>query len=98
MPAGVLATQTLWHGGLQRGRAYICAPTACLATKILSVEKDLPIPVPIEELSHQLDVGKIASLTTIGFEGGLLTDEDRSTGIILVNQAAPGGAPVHHRP
>ena len=62
-----------------------------LATKILSVEKDLPIPVPIEELSHQLDVEKIAPLTTVGFEGGLLTDEDRSTGIILVNQAAPEG-------
>jgi Zn-dependent peptidase ImmA (M78 family) len=62
-----------------------------LATKILSVEKDLPIPVPIEELARQLDVEKIAPLTTAGFEGGLLTDEDRSTGIILVNQAAPGG-------
>lgn len=62
-----------------------------LATKILSVEKDLPIPVPIEELALQLDVEKIAPLTTAGFEGGLLTDEDRSTGIILVNQAAPEG-------
>ncbi|WP_315770083.1 MULTISPECIES: ImmA/IrrE family metallo-endopeptidase [unclassified Bradyrhizobium] len=62
-----------------------------LATKILSVEKDLPIPVPIEALAHQLDIEKIAALTTAGFEGGLLTDEDRSTGIILVNQAAPEG-------
>ncbi|MCG2626315.1 ImmA/IrrE family metallo-endopeptidase [Bradyrhizobium sp. WYCCWR 13023] len=62
-----------------------------LATKILSVEKDIPIPMPIEELARQLDVEKIAPLTTVGFEGGLLTDEDRSTGIILVNQAAPEG-------
>jgi hypothetical protein len=30
-----------------------------LVTKILSVEKDLPIPVPIEELAKQLDIEKI---------------------------------------
>jgi Zn-dependent peptidase ImmA (M78 family) len=60
-----------------------------LATKILSVEKDLPIPVPIEKLARRLDIEKIAPLESEGFEGGLLTDQDRSTGIILVNQAAP---------
>lgn len=62
-----------------------------LATKILSVEKDLPIPVPIEDLARQLDIEKIAALETEGFEGGLLTDENRSAGIILVNRAAKGG-------
>jgi len=62
-----------------------------LVTKILSVEKDMPVPVPIEELARQLDVQDIAALETEGFEGGLLTDEDRSTGIILVNKAATGG-------
>jgi Zn-dependent peptidase ImmA (M78 family) len=61
-----------------------------LVAKILSVEKDLPIPVSIEALARQLDIEKIASLETEGFEGGLLTDEDRSTGIILVNQGATG--------
>jgi Zn-dependent peptidase ImmA (M78 family) len=62
-----------------------------LVTQILKVEKDLKIPVPIEELALQLEIQKIAPLETEGFEGGLLTDEDRSTGIILVNQAAHSG-------
>jgi Zn-dependent peptidase ImmA (M78 family) len=62
-----------------------------LVTRILRIEKDLPIPVPIEQLARQLDIEDIAPLETEGFEGGLLTDENRSTGIILVNQAAGGG-------
>lgn len=66
------------------------SPTG-LVTKILSVEKEVAIPVPIEELALQLDIEKIAPLETTGFEGGLLTDEDRSKGIILINQAASGG-------
>jgi Zn-dependent peptidase ImmA (M78 family) len=62
-----------------------------LVTKILQTEKSLPIPVPIEELALQLDIEKIAALETDGFEGGLLTDENRAAGIILVNEAARAG-------
>jgi Zn-dependent peptidase ImmA (M78 family) len=62
-----------------------------LVTKILQTEKTLPIPVPIEELALQLDIEKIAALETEGFEGGLLTDENRASGIILVNEAAQVG-------
>jgi Zn-dependent peptidase ImmA (M78 family) len=62
-----------------------------LATRILAVEKDLPIPVSIEDLAKQLDIQEIAPLETEGFEGGLLTDEDRSSGIILVNKTAVKG-------
>lgn len=62
-----------------------------LVTKILSAERDLPIPVPIEELARQLDIERIAPLDTEGFEGGLITDDARSTGFILVNRAAPSG-------
>jgi Zn-dependent peptidase ImmA (M78 family) len=62
-----------------------------LVTKILSVEKDLEIPVPIEKLAYQLDIEKIAPLETEGFVGGLLTDEDRSTGIIVVSKSVHGG-------
>jgi Zn-dependent peptidase ImmA (M78 family) len=51
---------------------------------ILKVEPDLPIPVPIEELCGQLDIIEIKALTTQGFEGGLLTDRERSRGIVLV--------------
>jgi len=62
-----------------------------LVTQILKIEKDLKIPVPIEELAQQLDIQKVADLETEGFEGGLLTDADRSTGIILVNGEARDG-------
>ncbi|HTS40673.1 MAG TPA: ImmA/IrrE family metallo-endopeptidase [Xanthobacteraceae bacterium] len=62
-----------------------------LVTKILKIEKDLPIPVPIEELARQLDIEKVADLETPGFEGGLVTDAERSTGFILVNDEARDG-------
>jgi Zn-dependent peptidase ImmA (M78 family) len=62
-----------------------------LVTRILKIEKDLPIPVPIEELARQLDIEEIAPLETQGFEGALLTDENRSKGIILVNKEAREG-------
>src|ERR1700682_6291310 len=51
---------------------------------ILKAEPTLPIPVPIEELCRRLDIVEIQALTTEGFEGGLLTNRDRSSGIILV--------------
>src|SRR6266850_3106359 len=51
---------------------------------ILKAEPNLPIPVPIEELCRRLDIMEIQALTTEGFEGGLLTDRERSSGIILV--------------
>jgi Zn-dependent peptidase ImmA (M78 family) len=62
-----------------------------LVTQILKIEKDLKIPVPIEELAQQLDIQEIADLETEGFEGGLLIDADRSMGIILVNGEARDG-------
>jgi len=61
---------------------------AGLVTKILATEPNLPIPVPIEDLARQLDIQAINTLETEGFEGGLLTDDARSTGIILVNENA----------
>lgn len=62
-----------------------------LVTKILKAEPDLPIPVPIEELALALDIERIAELETEGYEGGLLTDDCKSNGIILVNRAAQSG-------
>lgn len=59
--------------------------------KILKAEPDLPIPVPIEDLARQLDITDILGLTTEGFEGGLITDDCRSQGTILVNRAARRG-------
>jgi Zn-dependent peptidase ImmA (M78 family) len=66
------------------------SPTG-LVTRILKIEKDLKIPVPIEELVKQLDIERIADLETQGFEGGLVTDAERSTGFILVNGEARNG-------
>lgn len=63
------------------------SPTG-LVTKILKVETDLAIPVKIEELSYQLDISEIGELTTDGFEGGLITDDIRSVGGILVRKGA----------
>lgn len=66
------------------------SPTG-LVTKILKAEPDLPIPVPIEDLARQLDITEIADLELEGFEGGLITDDCRSAGTILVNRAAQRG-------
>ena len=56
-----------------------------LVTRILKLEPNLPIPVPIEDLCRQLDISDIRPLDTEGFEGGLITDTERSNGVILVN-------------
>jgi Zn-dependent peptidase ImmA (M78 family) len=57
-----------------------------LVTRILKLEQNLPIPIPIEQLCKQLDISDIQSLDTDGFEGGLITDTARSEGVILVNK------------
>lgn len=57
-----------------------------LVTKILKAEPNLKVPVPVEEIAYQLEISEIATLTTDGFEGGLLTDENRTFGAILVKE------------
>lgn len=53
---------------------------------IIRLVPDLSIPVPIKELASQLDIVDFKELKTEGFEGGLLTDENRAKGIILTNE------------
>jgi Zn-dependent peptidase ImmA (M78 family) len=60
-----------------------------LMMEILKHEPNLPIPVPIEKLCAQLDIVEIKPLATEGFEGGLITDLDKHSGIILYNQTSP---------
>lgn len=62
-----------------------------LIKQILKLEPNLPIPVPIEEFAYQLDIDSIRELTTDGYEGGLITDELRSSGTILVSKSAMKG-------
>jgi Zn-dependent peptidase ImmA (M78 family) len=59
-----------------------------LVIEILKHEPALPIPVPIEKLCRQLDIVDIRPLTTFGFEGGLITDVNKHSGIILYNEAS----------
>ncbi|MGF1461771.1 MAG: ImmA/IrrE family metallo-endopeptidase [Maricaulaceae bacterium] len=55
-----------------------------LVSKILQAEPDLKIPVPIEDLAGQLDIEDIQPLKTEGFLGGLVTNEARTLGFVLV--------------
>lgn len=57
-----------------------------LVGKILQAEPNLRIPVPIEELAVRLDISEITELTTEGFEGGLITNDVRAYGAILVRK------------
>lgn len=63
------------------------SPSA-LVTKILKAEPSLAAPIPIEALAGQLDISEVRPISVDGFEGGLITDEGRSRGFILVNQLA----------
>lgn len=61
------------------------SPTS-LVTKIFAAEPSLPTQTPVEELARQLDIIDIKDLETDGYEGGLLTQQERTSGIILVNE------------
>lgn len=60
-----------------------------IVEEIIRQVSDLPIPVPVEELALMLDIDSITELETEGYEGGLLTDAEKSVGFILVNMASP---------
>jgi hypothetical protein len=60
-----------------------------LVTMILKAEPALTIPVPIEAICRSLDIDDIQDLDTEGFEGGLITDAERSRGVILARRAHP---------
>lgn len=59
------------------------SPSA-LVTRILTVERDLQIPVPVEDLSARLGITDITELETEGFEAALITDGVKSAGAILL--------------
>ncbi len=59
-----------------------------LVSKIIATLPNIPIPVPLHELATALDIIDFAELGTQGFEGGLLTNIERTDGIILVNKNA----------
>jgi hypothetical protein len=60
-----------------------------LVSMILKAEPALTVPVPIERLCRDLDIEDIQYLDIDGFEGGLITDTERSRGVILARRAHP---------
>jgi Zn-dependent peptidase ImmA (M78 family) len=66
-----------------------CVTPEALLTEISKLQGDtFPIPVPIDTWALALDIAAITALKTEGFEGGLMTFPDRSSGTILVNENA----------
>ena len=59
-----------------------------LVSKILKAEPALTIPIPIEKLSQQLDIASIEYEPLDGLEGGLVTNSERESGIILVKRTS----------
>ena len=60
-----------------------------LVALILKAAPGLTVPIPIEDLARQLDVEDIQEFHTEGFEGGLITDTARSSGVILTRNSHP---------
>ena len=55
-----------------------------LVTRILEIEPDLPIPVPIRSCADGWTSSISASIETSGFEAALVTDRCKASGAILV--------------
>ena len=54
-----------------------------LVTRILQAEPNLPRPVPIQAPCARFGIVGLEDLDTDGFEGGFMTDANRSEGTIL---------------
>ncbi|KQO49437.1 hypothetical protein ASF24_09885 [Methylobacterium sp. Leaf86] len=61
-----------------------------LVKRILQVEPNLSVPVPIQEMCARLGIFRIEDLDADEFEGGLVTNAKRSEGTILAKR---GGEP-----
>lgn len=64
---------------------------AAIAGRILEIESDLPLVIPLEELCGQLDIGSIEKVDTDAFEAALIMDVNKAAGAILLarNRLAP---------
>jgi len=63
-----------------------CGSLEKIADGIFRQMSEIPTPVPIEDIALALDITDIRGLEADGFEGGLVTDAERSSGAILVNE------------
>lgn len=46
---------------------------------------DIPLPIPVQEIGTAVGISEIHEMKTDSFEGGLITNVEKSDGIILVN-------------
>lgn len=57
---------------------------AAIARRIVEIENDLPLIIPLEELCRQLDIGSIEKVETQAFEAALVMDANKAAGAILL--------------
>lgn len=57
---------------------------AGIARRILEIESDLPLAIPLEELCGQLDISSIEKVDTEAFEAALVMDMNKAVGGILL--------------
>ncbi len=57
---------------------------AAIAGRILEIENELPLMIPLEELCGQLDIGSIEKVDTQAFEAALVMDVNKADGAILL--------------
>ena len=62
-----------------------CGSPERLINSILKANPNLAIPVPIESLAAAVGITDIRQIVTDGFEGSLITNPEKSTGIIVLN-------------
>ena len=55
-----------------------------IVDEILRQNPDMPYPIPLEELAAAVGIQQIGELVTDGFEGMLLTNPEKSQGVIMV--------------
>lgn len=64
------------------------ATPVAIVGEIMRQNPDMPFPVPLEEMARVVGIQKIDELVTEGFEGMLMTDREKSQGVILVKANA----------
>ena len=62
---------------------------AALAGRILEIENELPLAIPLESLCAQLDINSIEGVETEGFEAALVMDANKGAGAILLANNRP---------
>ncbi len=57
-----------------------------LAKAVIGQIPNITLPIPVRDIAAALDIAEIKPITVSGFEGGLITFDDKSSGCILINE------------